>query len=256
MGHQGRILVLLGHDRVLLDLADRPEVGARRRLDHQDRAGRELGGNDLVEDGDPGRPSAGPCFDSAKLDQRVGLEHLFEEQVAVGDERHRLDVAAREDRPGPVVGGQGVGAVDLADQLPAVGRGLLEHLAVRLAGLEPERDDVDRAVVEVDLQPGLDGRVGGVDDLDQDLVADRVDQAPADLELGDPDVPRLARADADDLDVARFGELRRVLEPAVGQDDHVRPPLFLGVPLVGQEPTSQLDGLLDPGRPVGRGDLR
>ncbi len=101
--------------------------------------------------------------------------------------------------PGPVVGRQGVGTARpsaftaSSAARPAVGRGLLEDLRrTARPGSSFSGTTSIGVVVQVDLQPEVAGRlVGGVDDLGEDLVADRVDQAAADLEPGDADVAGL-----------------------------------------------------------------
>ena len=77
-----------------------------------------------------------------------------------------------------------------------------------LARREVQGHDVDRVVVQVELEAERRRLVGRVLDLDQDLVADRVEQAAPGLKPGDPDVARLL-ADRDQLDVFFAWRARR-----------------------------------------------
>ncbi len=122
-----------------------------------------------------------------------------------------MSVTLRRDRRGRIAQAvlsaeQGVGPIDPGAEMSSVGGGLLEDLDVPLAGLEVQRDDVDRVVLQVELQPARDRLVGGIGDLHEDLVADRVEQAAPRLELGDADVAGLA-TQADQLDIRLAGEV-------------------------------------------------
>ena len=73
-------------------LAEVPEVAELAvGLDHQDRPGGSGSGTLWCKTVTPiaAVEARGSSLTTAQLDQRDGLEHLLEEQVAVGDERHR-----------------------------------------------------------------------------------------------------------------------------------------------------------------------
>ena len=102
-------------------------------------ARRQHVGNLAMKDGDrTGRARRSTCalavcpsdsdLDDGQVDQRDRLEDLFEEEVARRDQCHLLSRAARQDRPGGVVGRQGIITVDVSPEPAAVARGLLEDL--------------------------------------------------------------------------------------------------------------------------------
>ena len=115
---------------------------------------------------------------------------------------------------------------------------------VRSPRRQRQRHDVDRVVVEVELEPKRGGLVRRVEDLDQDLVTDRVEQAAPGLEPGDPHVAGL-RAQLDQLDVLLASQLGRSFETAVRQHDD-RAQLFRA----GEQATRQGHGMVDAGRSV------
>ena len=119
VGHQGRVLVLLGDDRVVQHVPQLPQRTGAARLDDQHVPRRERVGHHAVIDHDrqPVLPGARRRWGGQRLallgledlqvDQGDGLEHLLQEDVARSDERDLAVRSAREDRPGGVIGRAG-----------------------------------------------------------------------------------------------------------------------------------------------------
>jgi hypothetical protein len=74
------------------------------------------------------------------------------------------------------------------DQPASGDRSFLDRLRPRLTRLERQRNHIDGRLVEIDLQPAPRGLIGGVVYFGEDFIADRIEQAAANLEVREADV--------------------------------------------------------------------
>src|SRR5262249_9501326 len=154
-------------------LPELPEVARPGWLDHEHRPRGELLRDVAVEHRDRSRPRRLQRFLAHReVHERVGLEHLLEEQVAWSDKLDPANLAAGQRRDGAIVRRQRVLAIKRDGELASIRRSLVKSLVPAAVRSQLERDDVDDLVAELDLEPALDGLLRGVRDLDQDLVAD------------------------------------------------------------------------------------
>ncbi len=234
VGHQRRVPVLLGDDRVVERLAKLPE---RRRsgpgsITRTWPGGKRVGNLAMIDhDGQPvaapadaggrsgsasGRPSCG--LDDFQVDQRDRLEHLFEEQVARRDQR----APCWRSRRGRIA--QAVLSAGRASSR-SIGRGAGRRRprSSRRPGSLCSPGSSSSGTTSIGSSSRSSSRrqsaglVRGVGDLDQDLVADRVEQAAPGLEPGDPDVAASSCRPRSSSTSVLPGELGRALESAVGQ---------------------------------------
>src|SRR5262249_50222710 len=155
-----------------------------------------------------------------ELNQRVGLEYLFEKKVPFRDKRYVEQLASRQQGPGPVVVGQHVVMVEACAEHTPFGRRVFEDMRPDFFWLEGQGNDIDHGVVQVEFQAAGSSVRGGVLHFDQNFVADWVEQAPPHLETRDADVGG-PTAHGYQFDVLCIRQLRRVSKGAVADNNDV-----------------------------------